>query len=55
MGKTLSSKGLGSLRLAFLIVYFLPVGFPEESETFCTLNDISLLNRYLWVLSKNAG
>jgi hypothetical protein len=31
------------------------VGFPEESEKFFTLDEIALINRHLWALSKNAG
>jgi hypothetical protein len=32
-----------------------PPGFPEESEKFYTLDDISLLDKHLRALSKNAG
>jgi hypothetical protein len=31
------------------------VGFPEESEKFCTLDDISLLDKHLRALSKDAA
>ena len=33
----------------------LTIGFPKESEKFCTLDDISLLNKHSRALSKNAG
>ena len=32
-----------------------PIGFPEESEKFCTLDDISLLDKHLRELSKDAA
>jgi hypothetical protein len=31
------------------------MGFPEESEKFCTPDEIALINHYLWALSTNAG
>jgi hypothetical protein len=31
------------------------LGFPGESEKFCTLDDISLLDKHLRALSTNAG
>ena len=30
------------------------LGFPEESEQFCTLDDLSLLDKHLRALSKDA-
>ena len=32
-----------------------PLGFPEESEKFCTLDVISSMDKHLRALSKNAG
>jgi hypothetical protein len=31
------------------------VGFPEESEKFCTLGKIALINQHLWAPSTNVG
>jgi hypothetical protein len=30
-------------------------GFPEESEKFFALGEITLINQHLWALSKNEG
>ena len=35
--------------------HFAHIGFPEESEKFCTLNDLSFMNKHLRALSKNEG
>jgi hypothetical protein len=45
----------GNVYRAFQVMESVEMGFPEESEKFYTLDEISFVNHHLRILSTNAG